>query len=108
MRNAHSARISISIAMLLLGGAFFSAEALTPQQCAANYQVAIAQANAQLQTAIRTRLILTIHVLIDYRFDQSRKLFPRQVVHSLNKMTSINGPSPIGKGRTTEANFYSP
>ena len=59
MRNAHSARISISIAMLLLGGAFFSAEALTPQQCAANYQVAIAQANAQLQTAIRNCITTT-------------------------------------------------
>jgi hypothetical protein len=59
MRNAHSARISISIAMLLLGGAFFVAEALTPQQCAANYQVAIAQANAQLQTAIRNCITTT-------------------------------------------------
>lgn len=53
MRKNRTAAVCISVAALLLGGGFSSAEALTPQQCAANYQVAIAQANAQLQTAVR-------------------------------------------------------
>jgi hypothetical protein len=50
----YKARIIASAVAVLFGAAFFSieAKALTLNQCAANYQAALAQANAQLQTAI--------------------------------------------------------
>ena len=50
-----SRRAVISAAIMLFSTALYAvdASALTPTQCVANYQVAIAQANAQLVTAIR-------------------------------------------------------
>jgi hypothetical protein len=54
MRNTAYARVGICLTTLF-GAAISSAEAatLTPQECAANHQVAIATANAQFQTAVR-------------------------------------------------------
>jgi hypothetical protein len=54
MRLTGNMRVVLGAATLLCGAAFYSPEAtaLTPNVCAANFSVAIAQKNAQMQTAM--------------------------------------------------------